>query len=337
VSGFRPATRTAARLRVGIAGPSGGGKTYTALRLAHLLGKRVAVLDTEHGSASLYAGEAPDGKPWAFDVLELDSFEATAYTNAIASAVAGGYDVLVIDSLSHAWSGIGGALDRVDAAAQRSGKGDSFGAWRTVTPQHNRMVETILAAPLHVIFTVRTKTEYVLEKGANGKTVPRKVGVAPVFRDGIEYEATVFLDIDVDHTMTVSKTRCVALDGMVATKPGPELARALLAWLAGGAPVAPPPPAAPVAPEPPVAPTKADTDSPAWRAWCAGLREATGQSYDVIAEWVEASGATRPSAWTASQRAGLLRALGEAGHPKRVALDAWLAARADAREPGEEG
>jgi hypothetical protein len=87
----------------------------------------------------------------------------------------------------------------------------------------------------------------------------------------------------------------------------------------------------------PAPPTKADTDSPAWRAWCAGLREATGQPYDVIAEWVEASGATRPSQWTASQRAGLLRALGEQAHPKRVALDAWLAARADAREPGEEG
>jgi hypothetical protein len=84
-------------------------------------------------------------------------------------------------------------------------------------------------------------------------------------------------------------------------------------------------------------PTKADADSPAWRAWCAGLREATGQPYDVIAEWVEASGATRPSTWTASQRAGLLRVLTDVTSPKRVALDAWLAARADAREPGEEG
>jgi nucleoside-triphosphatase THEP1 len=234
---FQKAVRKAAKLRIGIAGPSGSGKTYTALRLAHLLGEKVAVIDTERGSASLYQGERPDERAFDFDVLELHSFEPVKYTDAIRDAVKAGYDVLVIDSLSHAWNGVGGMLEQVDRAAASSQSKDTFGAWRNVTPQHNKLVDAILTSPIHVIFCLRTKTEYVIEKNEKGKNVPRKVGITPIFRDGIEYESTVFFDIDTDHNVTVSKTRCAPLDGKMFHKPGPDIADALKDWLAGGAPV----------------------------------------------------------------------------------------------------
>lgn len=104
---FRPAVRRKTKLRMAFCGPAGSGKTYTALRQAFALaahcGGRVAVIDTEHGSASKYQGESPDGIPWEFDVRELTDFSPTAYTEAIVEAGRLGYAVLVVDSLSHAW------------------------------------------------------------------------------------------------------------------------------------------------------------------------------------------------------------------------------------------
>lgn len=223
---FKKATREQAKLRAALVGPSGSGKTYTALNIATHLGGRVAVIDTEHGSASLYAG----GKPFDFDVLELTSFHPDRYTEAIIAAEKAGYDVLVIDSLSHAWQGKDGALETVDRAKNSFTEG-----WRNVTPSHNRMVDTIIGARLHVIATMRVKTEYVVEEDEKtGKKVPRKIGLAPVQRAGMEYEFGVVADLDLDHNLTVSKTRCLALDGVTVNKPGPALAATLLEWLSEG-------------------------------------------------------------------------------------------------------
>jgi len=228
---FVKATKKQARLRIALIGPAGSGKTYSALAIACNLvpGGRVAVIDTERGSASKYAGK------FEFDVLELASFAPAKYVEAISAADAAGYDVIVIDSLSHAWTGKDGALEQVDRSAKRSNSGSSFNAWRDVTPQHNSMVEGVLRSSAHVIATMRTKTEYVLEKDERtGKTAPKKIGLAPVQRDGLEYEFDVVGDMNNDHALSITKTRCSDLDGQYIEKPGAQVAKVLRDWLTDG-------------------------------------------------------------------------------------------------------
>jgi nucleoside-triphosphatase THEP1 len=235
--GFKKATKSAAKLRLGLVGPAGSGKTMTALRVAHGLGGRVAVVDTERGSASLYSGE----HGLDFDVLELDSYEAEHFIGAIRQAEQAGYDVLIIDSLSHAWAGKGGILEFVDQAAKRSG-GGSFSGWRDATPRHNQLVDAILGAKLHVICTLRSKVEHVIEQ-VNGRTQVRKVGLQPVQRDGLEYEFTVVGDVTQDHELIITKTRAAWLKDKIIREAGEELGQQLAAWLSDGLP-------SPVAPAP---------------------------------------------------------------------------------------
>lgn len=252
---FQKARKEKSKLRLAIAGPSGSGKTYTALALATGLGKRVAVIDTERGSASLYADK------FNFDEVTLaDSHAVTEYIACIEEADAEGYDVLVIDSLSHAWMGKDGALERVEANKARN-NGNSFTAWRDVTPNHNRLVDAILGCNMHVIATLRAKTEYVQEKDANGKTVIRKVGLAPIQRDGMEYEFTLFGDMNHDHQLIVTKSRCDEFADAIITKPGKPMADKLLAWLNNGVKAAPraKPVDAPVAEEEPEVQATANT------------------------------------------------------------------------------
>ena len=232
---FRPAVKTESKLRMAIAGPSGSGKTYTSLLIAKRLanGGPVAVIDTERGSASKYSDIV------GFDVLELESFAPQRYVEAIQAAESAGYTVLVIDSLSHAWTGKDGALEMVDRAAARSQSSNSFAAWREVTPHHNALVNAMLGANLHLIVTMRSKQEYVQEKDERtGKTSVRKIGLAPVQRDGMEYEFDVFGEMDNANKLIVSKSRCPALNEAVISKPDAKVAETLLGWLAG-APVEP--------------------------------------------------------------------------------------------------
>jgi hypothetical protein len=235
---FRTATKFEAKLKLAFIGPAGSGKTYSALSvgcaLARLTGTKVAVIDTERGSASLYADL------FAFDVLELESHSPRAYVEAIKAAEAAGYGVIVVDSLSHAWTGKDGALEQVDKFARRE-QGNSFGAWRHVTPMHNEMVDAVVSSTSHLIATMRVKTEYVLESNAKGKQVPRKVGLAPIQRDGLEYEFSVVGDLDQDNVFAVTKTRCHLLNGAIIEKPGAQLAETLVGWLRGEARPAPPP------------------------------------------------------------------------------------------------
>lgn len=241
---FKKATREKLKARIAIDGPAGSGKSYTALRFAFALAGpkgRVAVIDTEHRSASKYQGESPDGIPFEFDTCELEHYAPTTYTGVIREAGKAGYDVLVIDSLSHGWEGTGGALDQVDRAASRSKSGNSFAAWRDVTPQHREMVETILACPCHVIATMRSKMAYEMETDAKGKVKPVKVGLKPIQREGVEYEFDVVADMDIDHLLTVSKSRCPALDGAKASKPDAVFLAPFVSWLAAGADPVPQP------------------------------------------------------------------------------------------------
>jgi AAA domain len=228
---FTKATKKQSKLRMALVGPAGSGKTYTALSIAKGLGQRVALIDTERGSASKYSGKGG----FEFDVLELESFAPDRYIEGIGAASQAGYDVLVIDSLSHAWAGKDGLLEFVDKVAARMKTANSFAAWREATPLHNKLVDAILSAPLHLIVTMRAKTEYVQEKDERGKTTIRKVGMQPVQRDGLEFEFDVVADLDQDNAFIVSKTRCSALSGAVITKAGADVAKTLAAWLSDGA------------------------------------------------------------------------------------------------------
>jgi len=236
MSRFKKATLSQAKARVALTGPSGAGKTWSAIKLARaLVGEkgRIAVIDTEHGSASKYA------RLTDFDVLELHTFAPAEYISALEDAAKEGFDAIVVDSLSHAWMGPGGVMEIVDNAASRS-KGNKFAGWKEGTPAHNALIQAIQRSPAHVIATMRSKTEYLLEE-ENGKTKPKKIGMAPVQREGMEYEYDVALDLDLDHLLMVTKTRCEALDRWVLRPPHnvEKLGEILRAWLSDGAPADP--------------------------------------------------------------------------------------------------
>lgn len=224
---FTKATKKKQKARVALIGPPGSGKTYTALTIAKHLGQRIAVIDTERGSASKYSGDVAD-----FDVCEPPSFAPKAYIEAMHAAFSGGYDVIVIDSLSHAWEGDGGILDQVDQ------RGKGFESWKDMSPQLRQLIDAILTYPGHVIATLRTKTEYVIEDKENSKgrlvKTPKKVGLAPKFKDGLEYEFDVVANMD-DSVLTVTKSRCSALHEVTIRKPGKPFADTLRAWLDDGA------------------------------------------------------------------------------------------------------
>ena len=227
--GFKKAVKHNAKLRLALCGPAGSGKTFTLLELATAQAAGVgpvAYVDTEHGSASKYADV------FSFDVVEPNSFNPQDLIKTIGEAITAGYAVICIDSLSHYWMGKGGELEMVDAAAKRT-QGNSFAAWKHVTPVHNQLIDTIISAPIHVLVSLRSKTEWVIEKDDRGKSAPRKVGLAPIMRDGIEFEFDVCGDMDQENTLTVTKSRCSALANKVIPQPSKETAETLKAWLSG--------------------------------------------------------------------------------------------------------
>jgi hypothetical protein len=230
---FRKAIKWHAKLRFAVCGPAGSGKTYTVLKLATGLGGPMALIDTERGSASKYADI------FEFDVLELGSYDPARLIEIIDEVAEKGYRALCIDSLSHFWMGKDGELDKVDRAARRMQTPNSFAAWKEVTPLHNALIDKIVSAPLHILVSMRSKAEWIIDRDERtGKTAPRKVGLAPVMRDGIEYEFDVCGDMDQENTLVITKSRCPKLAGGVFPKPGKELADLLKEWL-GGVPVEP--------------------------------------------------------------------------------------------------
>ena len=225
---FHQAVKTEARLRMGLIGPSGSGKTMTALYIAQGLDAgSIALIDTERGSASKYAD------PFDFDVLELEAFHPERYIEAIQAAQTNGYGVLIVDSLSHAWAGKGGALELVDQTAKRMKSSHTFAAWRDVTPLHHKLLDTILSTDLHLIATMRSKMECVQDKDEKGRTLIRKVGLQAVQRDGVEYEFDVVGELDPDHALTIAKSRCPALANHVFACPNGQVSELLRGWLRG--------------------------------------------------------------------------------------------------------
>ena len=239
---FKIAQRTQAKLRLAIDGPSGSGKTYSALLVAKGLAggdlAKVALIDTERGSGSLYSDLG------SYAVLDFGPpYTVARFVKAHDAAVAEGYEVIVIDSLTHFWSGEGGILDAVDKIAATSPSGNSFAAWKKGTPLQKQFMDTMLASPAHIVATVRSKVEWVIEENEKGKKAPRKVGMAPDQRKDLEYEFTLVLSLSREHIAAASKDRTSLFDDRLEI-PSEKMGEELAAWLGSAAPESPTPPTA---------------------------------------------------------------------------------------------
>lgn len=227
---FTKAVKYNAKGRVALIGPAGGGQSFTALVLARALAGpngKIAAIDTEHGSLSKYADL------FDFDVMELDSFSPTSFIDALHAAEQAGYDVFLCDSLSHFWTGKDGAFDFVDMAAKRHK--DQMGGWKDFRPHERLMVDELITSPCHVICTMRTKTDYQDQEDSQGRKKRVKIGLAPVQREGLEYEFDLVGYMDEDHTFAVDKTRCPAYSEKAYTKPGAKQFTPFVEWLEGAA------------------------------------------------------------------------------------------------------
>lgn len=232
MSAFRRAERTQVKMKLALTGPSGAGKTMSALLIASGMGKRIALVDTENYSASLY------GDRFDFDTMAFDPpYLIQKYTQAIEAAEREGYDVLILDSISHAWAGDGGLLAKKESLDARGG--NSFANWGAITKEHEQFKAKLLNCKIHLICTMRSKQDYVLEVNEKGKQTPRKVGLAPIQRDSLEYEFSTVLDLGMDHNAIASKDRTGLFDGQIF-KPTKATGEAILEWLqtAKPAPVA---------------------------------------------------------------------------------------------------
>jgi len=228
MSRFKKAVLEQAKVRIALWGPSGAGKTRTALEFASGLGKKIALIDTEHGRSRQYADR------YDFDIVELEKFHPDQYIETIQAAEDEGYEVVIIDSLTHAWSGEGGLLEVHADIVRRNLVKNEFSAWDEVTPMHRRLIETMVRSSLHVVATMRSKTEYAMEVDEKGKTVIRKVGLGPDQRKNLEYEFDVVGYIDPEHTLTVEKDCSNLLQDQVIKLPTAEVGLKLAAWFSRG-------------------------------------------------------------------------------------------------------
>ena len=244
---FKKAARKQVRIKVGLAGPAGSGKTMSSLLMAYGIVKaefpnlsdaevwgKIVVIDTENGSGSLYVGTQVNGMTIGeYNTIDLTPpFDPQVFIDAIHMAENHHMDVVIIDSLSHAWAGAGGALDMQGKAAERT---SSWAAWRTVTPLHNKLVDAMLQSPCHVIANMRAKMEYQ-QTEENGKKSVKAIGMGVVMRDGIEYEFTVSFMLDYNHVASSTKDRTGMFDGKYFTIDA-NTGKKMYEWLSSGAPV----------------------------------------------------------------------------------------------------
>lgn len=230
---FRKAERKKAKLRLGIMGASGSGKTWSALEIAFGMASsdKIFFIDTESGRGELYQGEKSKydtGTIFDYNYCRLDApYSPDRYIAAMKEAETAGCEVLIIDSLSHAWSGEGGVLSIVEKA------GGQFNGWRYGTPKQNALIDAIIQSKMHIICNLRSKTEYVVEKNEQGKHAPRKIGLAPVQRPEFEYEFTLFMNMNQEHIATVIKDNTdLFIDPFI--KPSSDMGRKLMEWLNKG-------------------------------------------------------------------------------------------------------
>lgn len=230
---FVPAQKTQRKARVACIGQAGSGKTMSALLMAQGftatdVPPRIAVIDTEHGSASLYSDIVK------FDVLRLTPpYTPARYRAACEAAVKAGYEVLVVDSMSQEWNGEGGILETVDQRKMQN----QFTAWNGPSQDHEAFIQFVAALPVHVITTFRSKMAYAMSTD-NGKTKVEKLGLEAITRGNAEYELDVVLEMTQDHRAVITKSRYPNFADRTILKPGVEEGRELFAWLSHGAPEA---------------------------------------------------------------------------------------------------
>ena len=222
---LRKATRKKAKIRLGLSAVSGGGKTYSAILIAKgLCGdlSKVAVIDTENGSADLYAHLGD------YNVLPLTApFSPERYIEAIRSCEKAGMEVIIVDSISHEWDGKGGCLEIVESL------GGKYQDWAKVTPRHQAFLEAILHSPCHVITTVRRKQDYEMVKDGN-KIRVEKGGLREITREGFEYELTINLEMDTKHNAVASKDRTNLFMGKPAFVPTEQTGELIANWCEQG-------------------------------------------------------------------------------------------------------
>ncbi|MGW6741719.1 AAA family ATPase [Streptomyces sp. NPDC055025] len=225
---FRPATKDGFNATIAIQGPSGSGKTWTGLCIASGLaeGQRFAVIDTERGAAALYVNDLPA----TFDTLPMHRYDPRDLQKALAAAAQARYPVVMVDSLSHFWKGTDGTLDQVEKAKSKYG-GNKFAGWKDGTPLQNEMIEALMAYPGHVVVTMRSYVDWVLE---NGQPVNRGMRVEQ--RRGIEFEFGVAAEMDKSNRLRFIKSRCPSFRGLVLDQPNGarDIAKPYLDWLRDG-------------------------------------------------------------------------------------------------------
>lgn len=214
---FKKATKSNLKIRLALSGASGSGKTYSALSIASNLGNRIALIDTERGSASKYADL------FNFDTCELTNHHPAKYIEAIRQAEESGYEIIIIDSLTHAW------FSELELAGGR------FDGWAKVRPLERKLIDAMIGSKCHIIATMRSKTEWLIEENQKkGKSSysPKKIGTSPIQASGVEYEFDVAGELDYTHILTISKSRCPAVTDKTFLNPGKELVFELKSWLA---------------------------------------------------------------------------------------------------------
>lgn len=234
----RKAEKRQVKLKLCIQGPSGSGKTKGALYLATNLWPeaKILVVDSENESASLYADD------FDFDTIPLDPpFESSRYEACIDYAVEHKYDVLIIDSVTHQWDGEGGILRRKEEMDRRP-NANSWANWAAFTPEHTHFIESIKQSPIHIIATLRSKQEYSADKNDKGKTKIAKMGMAPIQREGFDYEFTIVFDVQMDHKAEISKNRTGLFEGKIVDLSDKKVAEKLRTWLDSGKPIVVPAP-----------------------------------------------------------------------------------------------
>jgi hypothetical protein len=219
---LRKATRKKAKIRLGLSAVSGGGKTYSAILIAKgLCGdlSKVAIIDTENGSADLYAHLGD------YNVLPLTApFHPEKYVEAIKTCEKAGMEVIIVDSISQEWDGKGGCLEIVESL------GGKYQDWARVTPRHQAFLEAILHSSAHIITTVRRKQDYEMVKDGNGKVKIEKGGLREITREGFEYELTINLELDTQHNATASKDRTNLFMGKPAFVPSEKTGETIAQW-----------------------------------------------------------------------------------------------------------
>ncbi len=226
---IKKATKKAKKLRLGIAAPAGFGKTKGALLVAMGLCKgdlsKVCVIDSERDSASLYADLG------GYSTIQLNApYSPERYINAITAAEQAGFEVIIVDSITHEWDGIGGCLQI------HADLGGDFKTWAKVTPRHNAFINKILNSTCHVITTVRKKQDYEMSKDSGGKTTIQKVGMKEITKDGYEYELDInFEIINSKHMCVASKDRTQLFNGIPEFIISEETGKTILDWCNKGA------------------------------------------------------------------------------------------------------